>query len=162
MIKWKQPTKAYSRPCSSVFRNGPRIHEHVPWFQMDGNDWKHGHIGVFKTLFFSIPQWAKRVSSCPPCWLLLILFTPLAESVWDLRTGTCSQMHSRICPGARKVPSTIYCIIDSKNSPPIKITGPWQGPRGFFHPALYTNVILSTSSASCQEIDQLELTLSDR
>jgi hypothetical protein len=34
---FQQSSRAYSRPCSSAFRTGPRMREHVPWFRMDGN-----------------------------------------------------------------------------------------------------------------------------
>jgi fucose permease len=47
--------------------NMPRIREHVPLFRMDGNSILYGRFGVFDTLFFSVPERAKRVSSCPPC-----------------------------------------------------------------------------------------------
>jgi hypothetical protein len=47
--------------------------------------------GVFDTLF---RNWV--ISSCPPCWFLFVLFTPPAEVVRDLTTGTCSRMRSRL------------------------------------------------------------------
>jgi hypothetical protein len=34
-IEWHRTSGVYLRPCSSAFRNGPRMCEHILWFWMD-------------------------------------------------------------------------------------------------------------------------------
>jgi hypothetical protein len=80
---------------SSNSRTGRECANTFPWFWMDGNGILGNTAASARSRPCSGTGWESS-SSCPPCWFLFVLFTPPAEVVWDLRTGTCWRMRSRV------------------------------------------------------------------